>query len=203
MWKLGIPGAMKALNITLGGASLPSMFITPPSALRDDPQAQFDFVRAFNFDRDADRIYATNERFAHSAWNDISARSNDLSEFKARKGKLLVPHGVSDPVFSINDTLSWYREVDQRMRGTAATFVRVFPVPGMAHCGGGVATDRYNAFDALVDWVEHDRAPDRLIAKAGPATPWPNRERPLCPYPQIARYKGQGSPEAADSFICR
>jgi feruloyl esterase len=116
---------------------------------------------------------------------------------------MLVPHGVSDPVFSINDTLAWYREVDRRAAGAAATFVRVFPVPGMAHCGGGVATDRYDAFSALVSWVEHGVVPDRVIARAGPGTPWPGRERPLCPYPKVARYQGTGSREVAESFVCR
>jgi feruloyl esterase len=204
MWKLGtFDGALTALNITLGGASLSSIFTTPPTALRDDPQAQFDFIRRFDFDRDAKKLYATTRQFPRSAWEDLSARSSDLSGFKARGGKMLVPHGLSDPVFSANDTLAWYREVDRRTAGAAATFVRVFPVPGMAHCGGGVATDQYDAFNALVTWVERGQAPDRLVARAGPATPWPNRERPLCPYPQVARFKGEGSTEVADSFVCR
>jgi feruloyl esterase len=203
MWKLGIDGVMPALNITLGGASLASVFTTPPTALRDDPEVQLEFVRRFDFQRDAPRIYATNAQFPRSAWDDIAARSSDLSGFRSRGGKMLVPHGVSDPVFSINDTLAWYREVDRRAAGAAATFVRVFPVPGMAHCGGGVATDRYDAFSALVSWVEHGVVPDRVIARAGPGTPWPGRERPLCPYPKVARYQGTGSREVAESFVCR
>lgn len=204
MWKLGSAGgAMPALNITLGGASLSAVFTVPPTPLRDDSQAQLDFVRQFDFERDAPKIYATNAQFPRSAWDDISARSSNLSAFRSRRGKLLVPHGVSDPVFSINDTLAWYREVDRRTKGKAATFVRVFPVPGMAHCGGGPATDRYDAFGPLVNWVEHGKAPDRIIARAGAASPWPGRERPLCPYPKVARYQGTGSPEKAENFVCR
>lgn len=203
-WKLGsADGTVLARNITLGGASLASVFTTPPTPVRDDPETLLDFIRNFDFGRDATRIYATNAQFPRSAWDDISARSSDLSGFRARRGKMLVPHGVSDPVFSINDTMAWYREVDRRERGEAATFVRVFPVPGMAHCGGGVATDRYDAFSALVNWVEHDVAPDRIIARAGPGTPWPERERPLCPYPKVAHYQGTGSHEVAQSFVCR
>jgi Tannase and feruloyl esterase len=203
-WKLGsADGAMPALNITLGGASLASVFTTPPTLLRDDPEAQLDFVRHFDFGRDASKIYVTSAQFPRSAWDDIAARSSDLAGFKSRAGKMLVPHGVSDPVFSINDTLAWYREVDRRTRGAAARFVRVFPVPGMAHCGGGLATDRYDAFGALVSWVERGTPPDRIIARAAPGTPWPGRERPLCPYPKVARYRGTGSREVADSFVCR
>lgn len=64
-------------------------------------------------------------------------------------------------------------------------------------------TDRYDAFGALMKWVEQGEAPDRIIAKAGPAAPWPGRERPLCPYPNVARYGGSGSGELAESFECR
>jgi hypothetical protein len=204
MWKLGsADAAMPALNITLGGASLPAVFTTPPALVRDDPEAQLAFLRAFDFSRDARRIYATDAQFPHSAWEDISARSIDLSRFRARGGKLIVPHGVSDAVFSINDTLAWYREVDQRAGGAAANFVRVFPVPGMGHCAGGPATDRYDAFGALMNWVERGEAPDHIIAQAGPASPWPGRQRPLCAYPKVARYKGSGSVELAENFGCR
>lgn len=204
MWKLGSSEpAMPALNIKLGGASLSAVFTTPPTVVRDDPEAQLAFVRAFDFTRDAHKIYATESQFPRSAWDDISARSNDLTRFRERGGKLLVPHGVSDAVFSINDTLTWYREVDQRTGGAAASFVRVFPVPGMGHCGGGPATDQYDAFAALMKWVEQGEAPEQIIAQAGPATPWPGRQRPLCPYPKVARYKGAGSVERAGSFVCR
>ncbi len=111
----------------------------------------------------------------------ISARSPRLEKFRARGGKMIVPQGASDPVFSLNDTLAWYREVEKLNSGSAGDFVRVFPVPGMAHCGGGPATDQYDAFGALVNWVEKGVPPDRILAKAGPTSPWPRRTRPLCP----------------------
>jgi hypothetical protein len=204
LWKLGSSEpAFPAFNIKLGGASLSAVFTTPPTVVRDDPEAQLAFIRSFDFTRDAHKIYATDAQFPRSAWDDISARSSDLSRFRARGGKLLVPHGVSDAVFSINDTLAWYREVDQRTGGAAASFVRVFPVPGMGHCAGGPATDQYDAFAALMKWVEHDEAPERIVAQAGPGTPWPGRQRPLCPYPKVARYNGSGNVERAESFVCR
>jgi feruloyl esterase len=115
---------------------------------------------------------------------------------------LIVPHGVSDPVFSINDTIAWWNEVNARTGGHASRFARVFPVPGMAHCGGGPATDRFDAFGALVAWVEGGKAPVSLTAKSSAESPWPNRQRPLCAYPSVARYTGHGSIELAENFKC-
>lgn len=158
---------------------------------------------SYDFDRDAQKIFATAEGFSRSGWEDISARSSDLSRFRAKGGKMIVPHGVSDPVFSVNDTIAWWQEVDQRSDGKAASFVRVFPVPGMAHCQGGPATDQFNAFAALVDWVENGTAPDRIEARGNPLSPWPGRSRPLCPYPLIARpVDGATDTEKASSFTC-
>ena len=177
-------------------------FTTPPTALGADLSAAFKYALGFDFDRDAPKIYATDHTFTRSAWDDVGARSADLAGFEARGGKMIVPHGVSDPVFSIDDTTAWFREVDARHEGKAAAFVRVFGVPGMAHCAGGAATDQFNAFDALVAWVEQGTVPDRILARAGPRSPWPDRTRPLCPYPRVARYDGKGDVESAESFRC-
>ena len=201
-WKLG-GGPMPALNVVLGGGSLASVFTTPPTALGTDPQQALDFLLHFNFDRDAPRIYATSAEFPHAAWEEVSARSADLSGFQARRGRLLVYHGVSDPVFSINDTLAWWREVDRRTSGKASDVVRVFPVPGMNHCGGGAATDAFDVMPALMGWVEHAEAPRQIAASAGAHTPWPGRTRPLCAYPAVARYTGKGDINRAESFACR
>jgi hypothetical protein len=133
----------------------------------------------------------------------MKADATDLSAFRKHGGKLLITHGVSDPVFSVNDTISWVKEIDKINKGKAADFVRFFAVPGMNHCSGGPATDRYNAFGALVDWVENKTAPAQIVATAGPATAWPGRTRPLCQYPATAHYKGTGSIEEAASFVCK
>ncbi len=114
---------------------------------------------------------------------------------------MIVPHGGSDPIFSINDTVNWWRKLDVANNGKAADFLRVFAVPGMNHCGGGPATDQFDALAAIVDWVEAGRAPDRIEAKAGSNSPWPGRTRPLCPFPQIARYK-TGDVNKSESFTC-
>jgi feruloyl esterase len=203
LWKIGgVEARPPALNVLLGMPSLAAVFSTPPRGLAD-PSAALAFAKEFDADRQGAAIYATSDRFPRSAWDDIAARSPNLDAFRAHGGKLIVPHGVSDPVFSINDTLAWYGEVQARTGGKAASFARVFPVPGMNHCMGGPATDEFNAFQSLVAWVEDGQAPDAIIAKAGPTTPWPNRTRPLCAFPKIARYDGHGDINLATSFQCK
>jgi len=202
-WKIGpAGGGFPGINVAMGAPALAAIFTTPPTPIKADFSAAFRYALEFDFDRDAPKIYATDELFRRSAWEDIGARSPDLSAFRARGGKIIVPHGVSDPVFSILDTVAWFDEVDRLNDGKAADFVRVFPVPGMTHCAGGPATDQYDAFAALVAWVEEGTPPDRIVATAGPNSPWPGRTRPLCPYPKIARYDGKGDPEDAASFRC-
>jgi hypothetical protein len=203
VWKMGLQPGPPSLNVILGGPALASVFTTPPTALSADPQQALAYVLKFDFDRDAPRIYATSAQFPHSGWEDVSARSADLSGFRARHGKLILTHGVSDPVFSINDTLQWWREVDMRNNGQAASFARVFAVPGMTHCAGGAATDIFDVLAPLMQWVERGKAPDQIPAHANATSPWPKRTRPLCAYPAVARYKGSGDIDSADSFACR
>ncbi len=203
VWKVGLENGPPALNVLLGGGSLAAVFTTPPTPLAADPAKLLAWQLAFDFNRDAPKIYATSSAFQTSAWEDIGMRSPDLSAFRAHGGKMIVPHGVSDPVFSVLDTIAWWKEVNQRNGGRAAQFTRVFPVPGMNHCGGGPATDRFDSLTSLEDWVLKDQAPNSIAAAAGPQTSWPGRTRPLCPYPTVARYTGTGSTERADSFICK
>ena len=81
-------------------------------------------------------------------------------------------------------------------------FYRLFMVPGMNHCGGGYATSQFDAFSALVNWVEHGQGPAALLGTAPADTPWPGRTRPICAYPTQARYVGHGSIEDAANFVC-
>lgn len=204
VWKIGPPrGGFPGINVAMGGPALAAIFTTPPTVLNADPKAALDFAMNFDFDRDAPKIYATQAPFKRSAWDDISARSPHLEGFRARGGRMIVYQGASDPVFSLNDTLAWYREVEKLNGESSKDFVRVFPVPGMAHCAGGPSTDQFDALGALVDWVEKGSAPDRIIAKAGANSPWPGRTRPLCPFPETPHYKGSGSIEDAANFVCR
>jgi hypothetical protein len=155
----------------------------------------------FSFDRDAPRIFATSADFPRSSWDLVGAQSVQLTRFRRHGGRMLVPHGGSDPIFSIRDTIEWWRRLDTEEKGHAADYVRVFPVPGMNHCERGPATGAFDALSAVVQWVEQGKAPDRLEATAGADTPWPGRTRPLCPYPRYARFNS-GNSERAESFVC-
>lgn len=198
-----MPGAGgPSVGVAMGAGTLATIFSTPPKVLEPGLQPAMDYLMAYDFDKDAPAIYVTNADFPRSAWEDINARSPDLDAFRKHGGKLIVYHGVSDPVFSANDTITWWTEANDRMNGRAADTVRLFAVPGMNHCQGGPSTDQFDGFGAMVNWVEKGFAPDRIVAKAGPMSPWPNRERPLCPYPAIAQYDGKGDMEKAESFAC-
>jgi hypothetical protein len=201
IWKIGAPGGMAPINVMLGSPALSALFVTPPADVPAAPEAALRYQLDFNFDRDAAKIFGKSAEFPRSGWDLVSAQSTNLSQFREHGGKLIVPQGGSDPIFSINDTIDWWLKVDAANHGAAAGFVRVFAVPGMNHCAGGPATDQYDALSAVVDWVENGTAPDRIEATAGPMSPWPGRTRPLCPYPKIAGYRS-GDLNRAESFAC-
>jgi feruloyl esterase len=77
----------------------------------------------------------------------------------------------------------------------------LFMVPGMAHCGGGIGPDRNDSMTAMIDWVEKGKAPASIVASRV-VNNQVVRTRPLCPYPQVARYSGQGSIDDAANFRC-
>ncbi|HZT75569.1 MAG TPA: tannase/feruloyl esterase family alpha/beta hydrolase [Vicinamibacterales bacterium] len=127
----------------------------------------------------------------------------DLSALKKRGGKLLMYTGWMDPVVPPQDTVSYYDGVVKTMGGLDRTkdFFRFFAAPGMGHCGGGPGPNTFDALGAVEQWVEHGTAPDRLVASHA-TNGKIDRTRPLCPFPQVARYKGTGSIDDAASFVC-
>lgn len=175
-----VPNAARATN-----TSVKYVFMTPPAP-------DFDYLK-FDFDTDPARLLASGDFTA--------TNSTDFRAFQARGGKAIVYMGTGDALLNANGTRRWYERLTEANRGVAATqrFARYFQVPGMGHCGGGPALDRFDAFGALVDWVEHGRAPAQLLA-TGPA--FPGRSRPLCPHPQRPRYVGQGDTNDARNFRC-
>jgi feruloyl esterase len=195
----------------LGAGSLAYVFTTPPTPVRGAPADLVDYLARFDFDRDAPRIAATDAQFPESAMAVMTPPDADnpmLADFARKGGKLIVLHGVADPVFSVNDTLRWAERLQANLgQAKAGQVARVFAVPGMGHCQGGPATDQIDALGALVDWVEKGQAPDQLVARVNPANKelpaaWSaQRSRPLCPHPQLVRYAG-GDVESAASFRC-
>jgi feruloyl esterase len=131
----------------------------------------------------------------------LNATDPDLSAFRARKGRILMWYGWADPALNPRMGLEYYEQVAQTMGARTPDFFRLFMMPGVFHCSGGVGPDRVDTITPLVAWVERGIAPDMLMAsqRAGEKT---TRTRPLCPHPQIATYKGQGSTDAAASFVC-
>ena len=194
-----------ALNLTLGGGSLPHVFVTPPDVT---PLTGLEaYIFNFDFDRDAPKIFRTSGIYKQSSMQFMTARATNLSPFKRHGGKMIIYHGNSDGVFSPHDTVNWYNAMDFTMDGKAERFVRLFLVPGMGHCSLGPGTTQFDTFTPLVNWVEHGIAPDSIVATApgGPppvGTPWPGRTRPLCPYPKQARYIGSGDINNAANFRC-
>jgi hypothetical protein len=191
-WKLGTSetATPNAANTTLMAGALAYEFFTPP-----DPS--FSIVD-FNFDRDPARMEAFSREFD-------TFRDATLAAFKARGGKLLIFHGTADGIFSALESVDYYRRLSTNNGGVAATraWARLFLIPGMNHCSGGPATDSYDGLSAIVDWVEKGTAPDFVPATALPSNRYfPNRTRPLCPYPSHAQYSGTGNIEDATHFVC-
>jgi feruloyl esterase len=195
---------------TMGAASLPYVFTTPPTAIQGTNEALLKGLLDFDFDKDAPKIFARTDAYPESAMDFMTPPGVDdpkLAAFRERGRKMIIYHGQADPVFSINDTIRWWEKLNANLDGKAADSVRLFAIPGMTHCEGGIALDRFDALTALTDWVEKGKAPDQIIATVDPANKeipasWsPNRTRPLCPWPTYACYTS-GDPESAASFEC-
>ena len=130
------------------------------------------------------------------------AISPDLSAFKARGGKLLMYHGWNDTAISAGNSINYYSSVLAKMGQKQDNFVRLFMAPGMQHCGNGPGPNQVNYMGALERWREGSTAPDQLIA-SHVANNRVDMTRPLCPYPQVATYKGTGSTNDAANFVCK
>lgn len=190
--------------LVLDSGAVGFVFTSPPDAPANPPG----YTLSADVDRLAENIYQTSGIYTESAMEFMTPPDPArLDTLRGRGGKLIVVHGASDGVFSVDDTASWYEDLDRNYRNKAGDFARYFEVPGMGHVSGGPATDQYDALQALVDWVEEGEQPDSITAWVNPdnaevPADWSStRSRPLCVYPAIARYK-KGDPEAASSFRC-
>jgi hypothetical protein len=159
-----------------------------------------------DFDRDLDKANA-----GAGAW--LNADNPDLGAFVKRGGKLISYHGWADAAIPPQSTIAYYEAVQSKLGAqTTDSFMRLYMAPGMAHCLGGPGPSDFDALGALDQWVDQQKAPTSLIAARydsdfagllGLPKGDPLRTRPLCPYPQTAHYKGSGSIDRADSFVCR
>jgi len=149
----------------------------------------------------------------------LNATETNLKPFASHGGKLLIYHGWNDAAISPLNSINYYEAVVNKMgQKDADSFLRLYMVPGMQHCGGGPGPDVFGQFGfatandpqhdmymALEQWVEKGAAPGNVIASKlqSPAPGAAVTEtRPLCPYPQAAKYKGTGDTNDAANFVC-
>ena len=158
--------------------------------------------RAVDWDQD----FATARRQVPA----LVATETNLTPFARAGGKLILQAGWADAVVPPEDTIGYYEAVMQAMGGPEKTraFARLFMTPGSPHCGlGGTGPDTIDALATIDQWVTTGNPPDRVVAVAKATdrsgAPLPPRSRPLCAYPDVARYRGSGSIDDAASFVCR
>ncbi|PYS35017.1 MAG: tannase/feruloyl esterase family alpha/beta hydrolase, partial [Acidobacteria bacterium] len=134
----------------------------------------------------------------------MNATDPNMKAFFSHGGKLLLYHGWSDTNVPTLNTIKYYNSVVDAMGGTAnaSKSVRLFLEPGMGHCGGGEGPNVFDKVGALEQWVEQGKAPEKLNASHS-TNGKVDRTRPLCPYPQVAKYQGTGSIDDAANFACR
>lgn len=133
----------------------------------------------------------------------LDADSPNLKPFFDRGGKILATGGWTDPLIAPGNEVNLFNRVRETV-GAAQTdnSYRLFMKPGINHCGGGEGADTGDLLTVLENWVEHGTAPTRLTATRS-ANGAVQFTRPLCPYPQVAVYSGQGNQNDAASFVCK
>jgi hypothetical protein len=209
----GIPFWEFTAPLVLDSGAVGAIFKVPPSAaaLSNGPA----FSLGLDIDQTLGELYATDATYTEAAMSFMTPpNAHDMNPVRSRGAKILVYHGVSDPIFSVEDSIAWYRGIDRSSGNRADDFARLYPVPGMGHCSGGPSTDQADFITPLVQWVERGIAPGAIVATARgagnaggvnpdvPAAWSASRTRPLCPYPSVARYRGAGDVELAANWSC-
>jgi feruloyl esterase len=152
--------------------------------------------RKLNFDADV----ALADKIDSGLTNAVNP---NLKDYFVRDGKLLMYHGWNDQLIAPRNSINYYNSV-VKAAGAAKTAesMRLFMTPGMMHCRGGEGPDRFDAVTLMDQWLETGKAPDQMVASHSTGAKV-DRTRPLCPYPQVAAYKGSGSADEAANFVCK
>lgn len=178
--------------IRTGQATISRTFLEAFFKHMATPGTEIDW-RTFEPDRDLSRLETISAV--------LNATDPDLGAFRKRGGKILMYFGWADPALNPLMGVGYYERVREAMGPQTSDFFRLFMMPGVFHCTGGVGPDQADTLTPLADWVERGGAPDRIVASRrleGKVV----RTRPLCPYPMVARYQGSGSIDDAANFAC-
>ncbi len=186
------PGFESGYRMPVSGSPLNPLFADMPRYIgRQD--ANWDFM---SFDLETDLALA----MKNAAF--VEATNPDLAKFKARGGKLLLYHGWADPGPAPQNTINYISAVAARLGGNQDDWMRLFLMPGMGHCRGGVGPDQADFLGAIERWREKGDPPSEIPATRAATAGRPEMTRPLCPYPQVAKYRGSGSTDDAKNFVC-
>ena len=164
-------------------------------ALFQDPNWDYHTV---NLDTDVARAEKTGNKIMNAV------EPEKLSQVFAHGGKILLYHGWNDPAITPLISIELYEQAVKANGGLNKTYndMRLFMIPGMNHCGGGEGPNTFDKLDVISAWVEKATAPSQIVASHSGADGKVDRTRPLCPYPQVAKYKGTGSIDDAANFAC-
>jgi len=134
----------------------------------------------------------------------VTAADANLKPFFDRGGKMILYHGWTDPLIPPGDAVNYYKRVEDTVGGAGKIkeSMRLYLVPGMNHCRGGEGPDDFDMQPVMEQWRENGKAPQQVIASKV-TNGKTERTRPLCPYPQVAAYKGSGSTDEAVNFVCK
>jgi len=200
------------------GKSLQAIFATQIGAYMVFDRPDWDLL-TYSYERDQPQVEA---RLAGS----LNATNPDLGAFHKRGGKLIVFHGSNDPALPVQGTIDYVESVRALLgRDATDSFLRLYLLPGLQHCFGGpgasfcgglsvpLGAADHDFSAALERWVEEGVAPGTLIAvkptegaslaTLASAAASATVRRPLCPHPQAAVYKGEGSPDDPANFRCQ
>jgi feruloyl esterase len=190
-YAMGSEGTWRLLSAANSPAPTALSLGSYREVLHQDPNWDW---RTFDVNKD---VPALDEKHGY-----INAVNPDLSQFKARGGKLLTYHGWNDTGISPENSINYRQSVLAKMGPDQDNWYRLFMVPGMGHCQGGPGPNQFNLMGAMERWKESNTAPDEITA-SHVANNRVDMTRPLCPYPQVATYKGVGSTNDAVNFSCK